>query len=459
MFSCLDVGRILCRYSGFKINLRQYNLLKKFLLYILTFETARFFVLTLLAYTENECQQSHWLIAFLFRDFLAATCEKRRTLYHVALQALFTVFILRCLFYRITYSCRLTVFLLNGPPPGIYCGNQEASVATKHSLSVGGADINDAVGDDKIENTHLLLTPNFRESHPLRVRYCVNKKLLARCHKESQKNLNKGKLKQPLHYTNDYWHRMNNYHAYAFLMLAFIVLIHIAIAFCIIFMSTYRIGLFALDNKNAIRNEFNYATTSAEFEHFSRRNVSNMSLNIITLARLWDLVGCVESCLAVADFFVTFFFSFGELILIAWDTYNWQRNLHERLDEILFIKYWRCFLLDEQNRLCLSKKDVEKATLHIINDLHTYFHYVVDGDNMVSVCNLMSIVTISVNLIYGFWHKFTMGDPESVVMFLQIANSSYFALTLCFVVANINSRVRYKSGLSIFPFIRKKDSN
>lgn len=438
LYTCVDVGDILSRYSRFKFNYKHYNLFRKILFYISSLETIRLILLTWLTYYKDSCQQTNWFLALIIRDSLSSKCDIKRTLYPLTLQAAALIWVMRFLFYKVSYSCAFAIFLID--KPRVKCCESRAQsvcLSKKFTNLTTSIAINESHGlkdnlrsDERLEERHLLLSPNVLKSHPLRGRYQLNENLLKRCYKESNYNLTNAIFKKPLHYTERYRHRMVIYHSLAFFVMTVLALIHIAFAFFIYLLGTFDFG----DSIN--RYDIITISNNSEVLQFNLTYTSNK-----TLTNWLEIVGFGESVLVLFDFYLTFAYSFVGLIFIYIDLYIWQRKLHERLDEILFIRHWRCFLQDTQNRLCLSKKDVDKVTLHIINDLHSFLQYNVDTDNIASVCNLLSILLIAINLVYIFWPQIGVGDALPFVMLVQIVNSTYFALTMCLIVANINSRV------------------
>lgn len=463
LFACLDVSEILSAYSSIKFNCRYYDLTRRILLYMSSYETGRFIVLNWLAYSEKGCQQSHWLLAMLFRDFLAPACEKRKMLYHLAMHTQGSVWIMRYMFFKVSYSCQVSKFLLSKAPPVIYYGDRggdpritgvkgspcnSQDYLRKATASPNGVEhgVDETkIESDKIEEMHLLLSPNFRKSHPMRERFRINVKLLDICYKESCTNLNDINFKRPLHYTNEFWHLMTKIHTFAYLFLTAIILMHIIFTAAMYIMATFSIGLFKpVDEILTVTIE----NGSPYHDLFRDTIIGNYSSALPSIGRTpsspsWlNIFGCIEGMVSILDFFLTFAYSFMELIFLYIDISIWQRRLRDRFDELMFIRYWRNFLKDKQDRMCFDKDDVDKATLHIVNDLHNFFQYVADCDSLANVCNLLSIIAISTNILYAFLHTYVSRDPLSFLMLAQVANTIYFGTTMCLFVASINSTVR-----------------
>lgn len=466
IFAGLDVHKILSKYSRFSFRYERHNLIRKILLSLVTVETLRTIVLTWWAYHQNEYQQPHWLFDLIFRDCLATTRQKKRILYHLTLLAIGTIFIMRWLFYRRVYSCRLATFLLSKAPSIVYYeddenfedkfSGQRLRLCTDHHTTdnfynVDSVSYNspsqcsyDATSPrpschndgNRIEETHLLLSPNFRKSHPLRDKYRLNRHLLDRCYNPTCFRSTNVNLEPPLHYNNEYWRRMVVSHSLLFPFATVCLIIQSAFTISVYFINTF-------DDRpcelvDTLKNDSHHRNINLNIEQFHKDS------GHVSPPTWLDIFGFVECCLIVLDFYVTYAYSYTELILIYIDLAVWQRTIHARLDEIIFIQYWRNYLFDKRNRLCLTKDDLDKAIFHIINDLHNYFLHVGDCDKLANVCNLTCILTVSFNLVYTFFNRYVTVDSLYVLMSLHMANTIYFGSTMCLFVVHINSKVRIR---------------
>lgn len=121
-------------------------------------------------------------------------------------------------------------------------------------------------------------------------------------------------------------------------------------------------------------------------------------------------IALAERFLDLPDFLAVYLNNSLDSYSLLLDILIWQKKLAERLEELKFLLlYFKENTntnnnhttpvvngTDEQrcDKLNLTKRDINQITIHVLNDVHAYFSYLVDADNVLCVLNFITIMIL-----------------------------------------------------------------